>query len=125
MSKAIRKKFTKENVRDNDQLHEIMSCADFLESLDYSGTILCFVGGIKACRYKKTAKVDELDGFVYLPNRALTDDYAYIIEAKNYSGGEQDAAKQLDETKTYLCANINKTITPQNRYAYMAISLGK
>ena len=112
-------------MRDNDQLHEIMSCADFLESLDYSGTILCFVGGIKACRYKKTAKVDKLDGFVYLPNRALTDDYAYIIEAKNYSGGEQDAAKQLDETKTYLCANINKTITPQNRYAYMAISLGK
>lgn len=123
MSKLIRKKFTKENVRNNDQLHEILSCADFLESLDYSGTILCFVGGIKACRYKKTAKVDELDGFIYLPNRAPTDDYAYIIEAKNYAGGEQDAAKQLKETNKYLCEEIKTTITLKNRYAYMAVSL--
>jgi len=123
MSKLIRKKFTKENVRNNDQLHEILSCADFLESLDYSGTILCFVGGIKACRYKKTAKVDELDGFIYLPNRAPTDDYAYIIEAKNYAGGEQEAAKQLKETNKYLCEEIKTTITLKNRYAYMAVSL--
>lgn len=124
-AKEIRKRFIKENVLDADQLHEIMSCADFLDSLDYSGTILCFVGGIKASRYKKTVKIDELDGFIYLPNRPTTEDYAYIIEAKNYAGGEKEAAKQLKETAKYLSNGLKTTIAPRSKYAYMSISLNE
>lgn len=45
---------------------------------------------------------DELDGFIYLPNKALKSGFAYIIEAKNYRNGENDATKQLEETKKFF-----------------------
>ena len=121
-AKEIRKKFTKENVHDSDQLHEILSCANFLDTLDYAGTIVCFVGGIKACRYKKTEKIDELDGFIYLPNRTMPGKFAYIVEAKNYSKGEDDAAKQLKATQKYLAKNLSVTIVPKEKYAFMEIA---
>lgn len=45
---------------------------------------------------------DELDGFIYLPNKALKSGFTYIIEAKNYRNGENDATKQLGETKKFF-----------------------
>lgn len=53
---------------------------------------------------------DELDGFIYLPNKALKSGFAYIIEAKNYRNGENDATKQLEETKKFLCEDVNVNI---------------
>lgn len=50
VSREIRKRFTIENISDPDQLHEILSCANLLESLEYAGTVICFVGGVKASR---------------------------------------------------------------------------
>lgn len=123
IAKEIRSLVFKNKNLDLDQQHEMLSCASFLDSLHYSGTILCFVGGIKANKYAQTGNIDEIDGFVYLPNRSITDAFAFIIEAKNYSGGEKDAEKQLKSSKKYLDNSINSTIVPKNKYAYMQISL--
>lgn len=123
IAKEIKRKFNQDNVCDPDQLHEIMSTVDWLESFEYLGTVICFVGGIKASQYNKTEKIDELDGFIYLPNRNLSEGFAYIIEAKNYSNGENDAAKQLKATEKYLADNMKKTITPKSKYACMEVLL--
>lgn len=116
----IRKRFTKDNVANPNMLHEILSCADILESQHYSGTVMCFVGGIKASKYK-TEKIDELDGFIYFPNRSLRDGFAYIIEAKNYSGGKRDAIKQLNDTCKYLNIKLETEIIAKDKCAYMII----
>ena len=105
-----------------DQLHEIMSCVTVLESLNYSGAIICFVGGIKASRYKKTEKIDELDGFIYLPNKALKDGFAYIVEAKNYTNGEKDAEKQLKTTSKYIDKELKTEIIKLSKCAYLKIA---
>lgn len=118
----IKKKFSRDNIADMDQLHEISSCVTVLESLNYSGLIMCFVGGIKASQYKKTEKVDELDGFIYLPNKALKSGFAYIVEAKNYPNGENDAAKQLRKTCNYLDATLKTEIMKYTKCACLKIS---
>lgn len=118
----IRKKFTNENITNADQLHEILSCANALESLNYAGAVVCFVGGIKASKYKKTEKVDELDGFIYLPNKPIQDGFAYIVEAKNYAGGECDAEKQLKDTCKFLDKSLETAISKLNKCAYLKIS---
>lgn len=119
----IRKKFTEKTVSDKDQLHEVLSCASVLESIQYSGLVICFVGGIKANKYKNSEKIDELDGFIYLPNRQESMPFAYIVEAKNYSRGESDAVKQLQGTQKYLSKNLKFNIVPLTKCAYMKISL--
>ena len=121
IAKEIRKRFTDINTTDKDQLHEILSCASVLESLNYSGSIICFVGGIKSSRFDKTGSVDELDGFIYLPSKSLDDGFAYIIEAKNYTGGEEDAAKQLKNTSAFLDRKLNQDIVKMSKCAYMKI----
>lgn len=52
-----------------DQLHEILSCATVLEEISYAGSVMCYVGGIKASQYNKSEKLDEIDGFIYFPSR--------------------------------------------------------
>lgn len=42
---------------------------------------------------------DELDGFIYLPNKALKSGFAYIIEAKNFRNGENEAKKTIGRYK--------------------------
>lgn len=123
IAEEIRKRFTKDIVPDPDQLHEILSCALVLESLNYSGSIVCFVGGIKASKYKKTDKIDELDGFIYLPNKSLETGFAYIVEAKNYAGGEDDAAKQLEETCKFLDKSLDTAITKLTKCAYLKLNI--
>ena len=123
IAKEIKRNFNQETVSNPDQLHEIMSTVDWLESFEYSGTVVCFVGGIKASQYNKTEKIDELDGFIYLPNRNLSDGFAYIIEAKNYPNGEKDAVRQLKSTEKYLADNIKTSIITKLKYACMEISL--
>lgn len=119
----IRSKFTEHNVSNKDQLHEILSCASVLENIHYSGLVLCFVGGIKANKYKKSEKIDELDGLIYLPNRQSEMPFAYIVEAKNYTRGETNAIKQLEGTKKHLSSNLDFSITPLIKCAYMQITL--
>lgn len=119
----IKSKFTENNVTNKDQLHEVLSCASVLEHIQYAGLALCFVGGIKANKYKKSEKIDELDGFIYLPNRRDEMPFAYIVEAKNYVHGENDAVKQLQGTKKYLSPNLEFSINPLTRCAYMEIKL--
>ena len=117
----IRKQFTDETVSNRDQLHEILSCAHVLESISYSGMVICFVGGIKATLIGKTVKIDELDGFIYLPNKDYRETFAYIIEAKNYAGGENEARKQLQETRTYLSQDLSSVIEFQSKCAFLKI----
>ena len=119
----IKSKFTENNVTNKDQLHEVLSCASVLEHIQYAGLALCFVGGIKANKYRKSEKIDELDGFIYLPNRQDEMPFAYIVEAKNYVHGENDAVKQLQGTKKYLSPNLEFSINPLTRCAYMEIKL--
>lgn len=123
IANKIKSKFTVNNVSNKDQLHEILSCASVLENIQYSGLVLCFVGGIKASKYKQSKKIDELDGFIYLPNRQDNMPFAYVVEAKNYTHGEHDAEKQLQETKKYLSQNLEFSITPLTKCAYMEIKL--
>lgn len=118
----IRSKFTSENIKNADQLHEIISCAFVLEKINYSGTVICFVGGIKANKYEKTGNVDEIDGFIYLPNVSDNKSFAYIIEAKNYKNGEKDAEKQLKATLKFIDNGLNRNIVKMSRCAYMEIS---
>lgn len=122
ISAEIKKRFSKKNILDSDQLHEILSCAAVLESLNYSGATVCFVGGIKASKYRKTEKVDELDGFIYFPSRPLQDGFAYIVEAKNYPGGEKEAEKQLQKTCHFIDQSLKKNITRLSKCAYLRIS---
>lgn len=121
----IRKKFSRYSITDLNQLHEVLSCATVLESLNYSGTIICFVGGIKTSEYKNTEKIDELDGFIYLPNMRLEDGFAYIVEAKNYPRGEEDAEKQLKATCKYLDKVLDKDISKLSKCAYLKLSTKK
>ena len=82
--------------------------------------MICYVGGIKASKYK-TEKIDELDGFIYLPNKERRDGFAYIVEAKNYFGGERDAEKQLITTSRYLNKCLTTEIVKKTKCAYMII----
>lgn len=123
ISQEIRKKFTKDIVPDKDQLHEILSCATSLESINYSGLVICFVGGIKASKYKNPQKLDELDGLIYFPNRNLAEPFACIVEAKNYSLGEKDAEIQLRGTEKYLSKDLKSEIVQLNKCAYMKLML--
>ena len=84
---------------------------------------MCFVGGIKASQYKKTEKVDELDGLIYFPNRSPKDCLAVIVEAKNYSGGGNDAQKQLEDTKKFLNPSLEATVQKLDRCAFMELKL--
>lgn len=122
MAARIKKRFSKNNVSNADQLHEILSCATVLESLNYSGAIICFVGSIKANKYKKTEKVDELDGFIYLPNKSTQKGFAYIIEAKNFAGGEKAAEKQLQATCKFIASDLDTNIEKLTKCAYLRIS---
>ena len=123
IAQKIRSEFTENDCMNKNQLHEVLSCANVLENIQYSGLVLCFVGGIKANKYKKSDKIDELDGFIYLPNRKDDAPFAYIVEAKNYSHGEHDAVKQLQGTKKYLSPNLVCSIVPLNKCAYMEIKI--
>lgn len=123
LARKIRARFSKDNVPEPDQLHEIMACATVLDNLTYSGLVLCFVGGIKASRYAKTEKTDELDGFIYFPNRNPGNSFATIVEAKNYTCGETQAEKQLRDTKKFLSDDCSLRIVKKDRLAYMEISI--
>lgn len=123
IAKKIRRHFNNENVKDPDKLHEILACAAVMEQISYSGNVICFVGGIKASEYNQTSKVDELDGFIYFPNRDKGKTFAIIIEAKNYVGGENDAEKQLRDTIPFLSAELNYNIVPFTRCAYMELTI--
>lgn len=122
ISAEIRKRFSKNTIADSDQLHEVLSCAMVLDSLNYSGSIICFVGGIKASKYKKTGKVDEIDGLIYLPNRNMQDGFAYIVEAKNYFGGENDAEVQLKATCKFIDKSLKTSVFKLHKCAYLKIS---
>lgn len=121
LAQTIRNKFSTDNIPDANELHEILSCASILETIQYTGTVMCFVGGIKASNYREAKKIDELDGLIYFPNREQSP-FAYIVEAKNYNHGEHDAAKQLEDTKDYLSTALHTDIHPSAKSAYMEIS---
>lgn len=123
LARKIRTFISSANISNPDQLHEIAACATVLDSLSYSGLALCFVGGIKASRYSKSEKIDELDGLIYFPNKDPRKKFAVIIEAKNYAHGETDAEKQLLDTQEYLSDTCSFDITKKDRLAYMEISL--
>lgn len=123
LARKIRTFISSANISNPDQLHEIAACATVLDSLSYSGLTFCFVGGIKASRYSKSEKIDELDGLIYFPNKDPRKKFAVIIEAKNYAHGETDAEKQLLDTQEYLSDTCSFDITKKDRLAYMEISL--
>ena len=119
----IRKNFTNENIKNADTLHEILSCATVLENISYTGTVLCFVGGIKASEYNKTNRLDEIDGFIYFPSRNKNSVFAILVEAKNYQKGENDANKQLKETISFLSPELHSEITLLSKCAYMELKI--
>ena len=121
IAKQIRSTFTSFNISNSDELHEILSCANVLESISYSGLVVCFVGGIKASKYNETKKIDKLDGFIYFPTRKIQNTFAIIVEAKNYKNGENDAAKQLDDSKSFLSERLSANITKLVKCAYMEL----
>lgn len=120
-AQQIRGTFTSSNISNSDELHEILSCARVLESISYTGLVVCFVGGIKASKYNETKKIDELDGFIYFPTRKAEKTFAVIIEAKNYRNGENNAAKQLDDSKSFLSNHLSANITKLVKCAYMEL----
>ena len=117
--------FTKDNIKDSDVLHEILSCARVLESITYTGLVMCFVGGIIANEFKNSSQVDEIDGLIYFPTRDMSKEYAYIVEAKNFAHGENQAEKQLNATKKFISEKLNTNITKLEKCAYMSINLLK
>ena len=123
LARTIRTFISSTKISNPDQLHEIAACATTLDSLSYSGLVICFVGGIKASRYSESKKIDELDGLIYFPNKDPKKKFAVIIEAKNYARGETDAEKQLIDTQEYLSDACSYEITKKDRIAYMEISL--
>lgn len=123
IAKTIIEKFNEANVPDKNQLHEILSCAKILEETSYSGLVLCFVGGIKANEYNKARQIDELDGLIYFPTRDTKKPFAFIVEAKNYSNGDTDAAAQLESTTPFLSTCLTPEIKKMNRCAFMELSI--
>lgn len=120
-AKYIRDRFSNANISNADKLHEVLSCADCLEQISYSGLVICFVGGIKANKFKQSQKIDEIDGFIYFPNRDTHQTFAIIVEAKNYPHGGNDAEKQLKTTKKFLSDELIASMTKQNKYAFMEL----
>lgn len=123
IANQIRKNFTSHNVTSSDELHEILSCAEVLDNISYSGLVLCFVGGIKASKFAQTQKIDEIDGFLYFPTKATATPFAVLIEAKNYKGGENDAAKQLKDTLKFLNSELSSHVSKLKKCAFMELSL--
>ena len=121
LAKQIKNVFSAETVDNADTLHEINCCVKVLESIPYSGLIMCFVGGIKASKYNETKKIDELDGFIYFPNKDPKDMLAIIVEAKNYGNGGNDAERQLVDTARFLSNDLTSNIIKENKFAYMEI----
>ena len=123
VANQIRSTFSNKNVKNVDQLHEILSCATVLEEISYAGSVMCYVGGIKASQYNKSEKLDEIDGFIYFPSRKKGEPFAFIIEAKNYPSGENDAEKQLSDTIPFLSHELNNKIIKLNKCAYMELTI--
>lgn len=123
IANKIKSTFTSSNIRNNDELHEIISCATVLENITYTGIVMCFVGGIKARKYNETKRIDELDGFIYFPTRKRGKTFAVIVEAKNYINGENDAVKQLNDTRYFLSEHLSTNIKKLEKCAYMELSL--
>lgn len=107
---------------DKEKQHEINSVIKVLDELNYRGLVLCYIGNIRISSYQENMNKDELDGFIYLPNKALKSGFAYIIEAKNFRNGENEAKKQLEDTKKFLCEDVNVNIYTLKKCAYMEIS---
>lgn len=123
VANQIRSTFSNKNIKNEDQLHEILSCATVLEKISYAGSVMCYVGGIKASKYNKSRKLDEIDGFIYFPSRKKGESFAIIIEAKNYTNGENDAERQLNDTIPFLSHELNNKIIKLNKCAYMELTI--
>lgn len=123
VAKKIKNSFSINNVPDKNKLHEILSCAIILEQMEYSGLVLCFVGGIKANEFKKTQNIDELDGLIYFPSRESKKPFAVIVEAKNNNKGETEAEAQLSKTLPLLSACLTSSIRTLKRCAFLELSI--
>lgn len=91
-----------------DQLLEIQETRSALEKYGYSGLTLIYLGATKIFSAKQNNESAEFDGFIIFPTMNLSDEFFYIIEAKNIVNGFNESQKQLQKR--------TRTITPKDFY---------
>jgi len=108
-----------------NELFEVRKVRKFIHQLYYSGVTIAFVGGAKLFEQNRNQESAEFDGIVMLPTKNPTDNFAYIIEAKNYRNGITNARNQLNTRLTaQLIPELEMDIqTLDNRCAYAGVKI--
>jgi hypothetical protein len=108
----------------SDEIHELNMTLETVRSLNYRGLIIVFLGSTKMREPQQAKYCCEFDGIIYLPAKRHVD-FAFVIEAKNYSNGRTDAIKQLkSRLDNYLSSELNYNLDDiTGRGANASISL--
>lgn len=106
-----------------DELFEVQQVREFIVNLNYSGLTIAFVGGTKLIEEGQNNESAEFDGLVICPTINPSNDFAYIIEAKNYNNGRTDARNQLNQrVNPHLIHELKITLEDlNNRTSYAKI----
>ncbi|ENH95683.1 hypothetical protein J416_14787 [Gracilibacillus halophilus YIM-C55.5] len=90
-----------------DLIHELKVTLNKVRSLNYRGLVIVFLGATKIRKPNKSKYCCELDGIIFFPNKGK-EVFSYIIEAKNYTNGSNDAKNQLQSRlDSYLLDQLN------------------
>lgn len=108
-----------------DELFEVRQVRNFVEHQNYSGLTIAFVGGTKMFEENRNPGIAEFDGVVIYPTINPSQNFAYIIEAKNFNGGVTQARRQLgNRVQQHLVPELEMTIQDfGNRAAYAELRL--
>jgi len=105
----------------NDDLFEISQLKETVNRYGYSGLMIAYVGATKVMSPNKTNLSAEFDGVLIFPNKKITEDFMFIIEAKNISHGFAQAHKQLQSRlRQILPSEITWRLSKLNSHTAMA-----
>ena len=108
----------------HDEIFEVEKIKVFIERLKYAGLTITFVGGLKVFEQRENQESAEFDGLVVCPSLGIDQNFAHIIEAKNYNNGVSDATRQLNNrVSVHLIPELQMNIVQlDNRAAYAEIT---
>lgn len=122
MEKAIQSYYDRVSKSLNaDDLFEIMQLKETVQKFGYSGLMVGFVGATKVMSLNKSNLSAEFDGVLILPNKGITNNFMYIIEAKNIVNGFTQAHRQLQtRLRQVLPSEITWTLSKLNNNTALA-----
>ena len=108
-----------------DEIFEVEKMKDLITKVNYAGLSIAFVGETKLYKQNETNAIAEFDGILITPNLSGNEIFAYVLEAKNYNGGLNDAKAQLtDRVDKHIVKELEmKIVDLNNRSAYSEIKI--